>query len=299
LGLALAADLRGVQIALDIDDWEVGLSLPHDASQRGALRAASSAVYGAVRRGQPNSVLGTWLCQRLVRRVPMRLVSNRWLERRYGGTLLYHVRDDRELDPERVRVDALRARLRLEGRSWVGFVGTVRVHKGVTDLIGALSRLRGDDAPGLLLLGANPVDPVVRETLRSAREALGGNRVRNSGLFSLSDLPEHVAVADVVAVPSRETPASRGQLPAKLFDAMTMARPIVATGVNDVPEVLGGCGIVVPPADPAALASALARFRDPAARRAYGCAARQRVLERFSFRAGRRLVAEFVERVAS
>jgi glycosyltransferase involved in cell wall biosynthesis len=299
LGLALASGLGRVRIALDIDDWEMGLALPHDGSNPSRLWRAGAAFYGALRRGQPNSLLGTWLCQSLARRVPSRLVSNRWLEHRFGGTLLYHVRDDREFDPARVRGEALRAELALDGRPWVGFVGTVRVHKGVKDLIAALGLLRGPDAPGLLLFGLNREDPVARDVERTAREVLGPARLRVRGPFPIENLAAHVDAADIAAIPSRDMAGSRGQLPAKLFDAMTLGKPVVATALSDVPEILDGCGITVPPGDPHALAGAIDRFRDPGLRRAYGCAARRRVLTRYSFRAARQILGGFVERAAS
>jgi glycosyltransferase involved in cell wall biosynthesis len=44
--------------------------------------------------------------------------------------------------------------------------------------------------------------------------------------------------------------ATVGQIPAKLFDAMAMAKPIVATDVNDFAGILDGCGLVVKPGMP-------------------------------------------------
>ncbi len=294
LGLALAADLPGVRLALDIDDWEYGLSLPHDGSRPGVLKLAASAAVGMVRRGQPNSVAATWLCERLVSRVPARIVSNRWLARRFGGTLLPHVRDGEALDPSVVSGESVRAKLELDRRTWVGFVGTVRAHKGVRDLVSALAKRRDAAAPGLLLLGTDPGDPVVADLVAHARAALGTERLRVRRQFALSELPEYVAAADVVAIPSRDAPQSRGQIPAKLFDAMAMAKPVVATALNDVPEVLDGCGLTVPAGDPGALAEAIAKLDDPGLRRELGRAARERLLDRYSYASGRRVLREFV-----
>jgi len=41
------------------------------------------------------------------------------------------------------------------------------------------------------------------------------------------------------------------------FDAMAMANPIVATEVSDLPQILDGCGIVLEPDSPEALAEAI------------------------------------------
>jgi hypothetical protein len=52
------------------------------------------------------------------------------------------------------------------------------------------------------------------------------------------EIPKWVAAADVIAIPQKDSPATWGQLPSKVFDAMAMAKPIVATDVNDLSMVL-------------------------------------------------------------
>lgn len=65
-------------------------------------------------------------------------------------------------------------------------------------------------------------------------------------------------------------------MPAKIFDAMAMGRPIVATAVSDIPDILSeGCGLIVTPGDVYALAEAIAyMLDDPAAAERMGFAAR-------------------------
>lgn len=36
------------------------------------------------------------------------------------------------------------------------------------------------------------------------------------------------------------------QVRAKVFDAMALGRPIIASPVSDLPEILDGCGYIVP-----------------------------------------------------
>jgi hypothetical protein len=64
--------------------------------------------------------------------------------------------------------------------------------------------------------------------------------------------------ADVVAIPQLDSEFARYQMPMKIFDAMAMAKPIVASAVSDMPMVLETCGRVVPPGDVDRLAEALA-----------------------------------------
>jgi glycosyltransferase involved in cell wall biosynthesis len=77
---------------------------------------------------------------------------------------------------------------------------------------------------------------------------------------STSDPHGVVRDADVVLM----TSISEG-LPMSILEAMAQARPVVATGVGGVPEVLHGCGIVPPPGDVHAIATGVAMLlRDPA-----------------------------------
>jgi glycosyltransferase involved in cell wall biosynthesis len=70
--------------------------------------------------------------------------------------------------------------------------------------------------------------------------------------------------------------------PVALIEAMAASRPVVATAVGGTPELLGGGerGVLVPAADPAALAEAVvASLRDPVAARRRAEAGRRYVLE--------------------
>jgi glycosyltransferase involved in cell wall biosynthesis len=52
-----------------------------------------------------------------------------------------------------------------------------------------------------------------------------------------------------------------------------------------LPEVVGDAGLLIPPADPAALAAAIAQLlADPAKRAELGALARQRILEKFNWK---------------
>jgi glycosyltransferase involved in cell wall biosynthesis len=68
------------------------------------------------------------------------------------------------------------------------------------------------------------------------------------------DLPQLLASADMVAIPS----LAEG-LPLMLVESMAAGRPIVASRVGGLADVLanGETGLLVPPADPTALAEAL------------------------------------------
>ena len=163
----------------------------------------------------------------------------------------------------------------------VAFLGTLHPYKGVDDLVEALVGL-GPAAPALLLVGIGD-DPDSRHTLESAKRRLNG-RVYCFGRQRFDRVPEFLSLADAAIVPQRQSRATRGQMPAKLFDAMALGVPTISTAVSDIPSVLEGAGWVVPPGSPGALRDAIReRFADPeeAARRA--AVARKRCVERFSW----------------
>jgi glycosyltransferase involved in cell wall biosynthesis len=102
----------------------------------------------------------------------------------------------------------------------------------------------------------------------------------------------------VVAVPQRDTSDTRGQVPAKIFDAMALGRPIISTRVSMIPEILDGCGLLVAAGDVAALARGIAHLLDHSEQAAaLGERARARCVARYSFAAARRDLFPLVERV--
>jgi glycosyltransferase involved in cell wall biosynthesis len=281
-GLALLARARRRRpVLLDIDDWELGFFYRSGAWGR---------VGRALNLGNPNGLTWTWLMERLVGRADAVTVASRFLEQRFGGTLLPHVRDTEAWDPARFDPAGARAALRAGDCPIVMFLGTPRGHKGVDDLVEAVRSLGSNVL--LALVGADPA----RE---GAQRWASAPFVRLVGEIPFDDVPRWLVAADVVAVPQRATTDTLGQVPAKLIDAMALARPTVSTRVSMIPEILEGCGIVVPPGDVRALAEGLRRLlADRPAAEALGRAARARCEARYSYTAARATLFPLIERLA-
>jgi glycosyltransferase involved in cell wall biosynthesis len=95
-----------------------------------------------------------------------------------------------------------------------------------------------------------------------------------------TDMEACLAAADVVAMPSLQE-----GLGVAALEAMAAARPVVGSRVGGLAEAVihGETGLLVPAADPAALAAAVARLApDPALRARLGAAGRARVLARYT-----------------
>lgn len=267
-------------LILDIDDWEVGFF------SRGGFPGK---IGRFLNLSNPNGLPWTWLMERLVHRVSPRTVASRFLESRFGGLLLPHVRDTEAWRPGAYDPAPARARLGAGSEKVVMFLGTPRGHKGLDDLVEAVRRLDRSDVI-LALVGCDPDSPMGRRL--SADPA-----VRCIGKIPFDAIPHYLEAAHVVAVPQRLSSDTVGQVPAKLFDAMALGRPIVATRVSMIPEILNGCGLVVEPGDTHALAHALQFLLDhPHEASALGLRARARVEESYSFTAARRGLFPLIER---
>jgi len=94
------------------------------------------------------------------------------------------------------------------------------------------------------------------------------------------DIPDILALASLFVLPSLEEPFGR-----VLIEAMAMGKAVVATDAGGVPEIVqhGKTGLLVPPAQPKALAEAvLGLLEDPARAARLGAAGRRRAEGSFS-----------------
>jgi glycosyltransferase involved in cell wall biosynthesis len=171
--------------------------------------------------------------------------------------------------------DELRASLEVpaEAPTFVA-VGRFMRQKNHEALLRAFAspRLRATNAR-LLLVGEGELRGALVETARALDL---GERVRFLGVRS--DIPRILQAADVFVLSSRW----EGN-PLAVMEAMAAGRPVVATAVGCIPELLSDAtGRLVPPGDVAALEAAMFLFAsDLAAARVAGAAAARMAQERF------------------
>ena len=165
----------------------------------------------------------------------------------------------------------------------IGMVGNLDWRKNPACLVEATPAIRAA-VPDLavLLVGAFP-DAATADRVRGRIRALGLEDVVRVTGFVPNPFPV-VRRLDVLV-----HPALRDPFPLALLEGMALARPIVASAVGGIPEMLVDreSGRLVPPDDPAALAAVtIELLGDAAARQRLGAAALARLtgefgLERF------------------
>jgi glycosyltransferase involved in cell wall biosynthesis len=174
------------------------------------------------------------------------------------------------------------------GRVILGTVGAFRVEKAQKDLVRAVHELtaRGLDV-GAIIVGDGPErQEIEREIRRLGVEC----RVRLVG--EALDVRPYLAAMDVFVLSSVAVETFSNAA----LEAMAMSRPIVATSVGGMDEMLQfGGGMMYPPGDVKALCDALMPLLESArVRRELGEQARRAVEAHFSFD---RMSSDFRERV--
>jgi len=157
--------------------------------------------------------------------------------------------------------------------------------KGLRFLLEALAELRKRWDLKLVVVGTTLGDGVT-EKLMAKLGVTDAVTFRNQ--IETSELIKLYRSATLVAVPS--TYEGFG-IPAA--EAMACGAPLVSTTAGALPEVVGDAGILIPPADSAALAAAIAGLMDnPAKRAEYSVLGRKRIVEKFNWSNAARLTAE-------
>jgi glycosyltransferase involved in cell wall biosynthesis len=195
-------------------------------------------------------------------------------------------------------VDAIRARYGLESDVVVGFSGTFGAWHGIPTLAAAIPLvLAARPKVRWLVIGDGPL----RSTLDAA--VRGDERVIRPGMLRHAEMPTHLAACDILVSPHGRQ-ADGGEFfgsPTKLYEYMATGRPIVASRIGQIAEVLEDevSALLVPPDDAAALADAIVRLVDDACFRArLGRGARQAAEQRHTWRQNAARVLECLEGVA-
>ena len=161
--------------------------------------------------------------------------------------VVYNGADERIFKPSH-KFEARRALRIRPDRFVIAFAGGPPRIKGVFDLIEAVATLR-DLQPLVLFSGPASTGPSITSAAIAANVD-----ARFCGMLDHLELARVMAASDVFCLPSH----GEG-LPLVICEAMLSGRPIVASAVGGIPEIVsdGYNGFLVPPRDPAVLAQTL------------------------------------------
>ncbi len=178
-------------------------------------------------------------------------------------------------------------------RRIIMFCGTPRAPKGVDDAAVAVTLMRHRAV--LVIVGVDDDGGYTR------RFASRHPSVLMRPGMSIDNAHVPLYAADIAVVPQRAAPHTMMQVPAKIVEAMGLAKAVVGTAVSELPEYLAdGRGWIVPPSDPAALARAFDAILDDAAgAAAAGERARAWALANVSDAAVHERLADVIERVSA
>jgi glycosyltransferase involved in cell wall biosynthesis len=138
----------------------------------------------------------------------------------------------------------------------VVYIGRMDVKKGLRELVDATASLH-PQRPELhvYLVGEGPDRHVIESAIQT-RNATGYIHALHG--CASDDVAVWMAAADLITLPSYMEGC-----PNVVLEALACGRPVVATNVGGIPELMNDeCGCLVPPRDPAALAHALASVLD-------------------------------------
>jgi glycosyltransferase involved in cell wall biosynthesis len=251
-GVGLVKKLQSrIPLVLDIDDWQPGFGKEFYDSLiwykklndfRRSVKNMKSYYYNLI-------------LEKLIWAANEITVSGTCLKEKYGGNIIWHSRNINlcefaQIDKKKLRKKYLSIN---DTKSFViGFIGTPRPHKGIEDLIDALSFIKYKDLY-LVIVGINR-DFYCSSLKRKILESEIKEKVILLPEQPFGILPELLSTLDLVVIPQRLRPASYGQIPAKIFDAMAMAKPIIATNIKGIPEILDDCGLIAEAENPKELA---------------------------------------------
>jgi glycosyltransferase involved in cell wall biosynthesis len=155
------------------------------------------------------------------------------------------------LPPPTRSAGEVRASLGAADRPLVLAVGRLSAQKRFDVLIDAATRWSSrTPQPLVVIAGSGPTEDRLADQVAET-----GAPVRLLG--RRDDVPDLLAAADVVVLPSEwEARALVAQ------EALRAGRPLVATAVGGVPDLVGDAAVLVPPGDPTALADAVAAVLD-------------------------------------
>ena len=281
--------LKNKKVILDIDDWESQYVLDNYFS----LNPFDIVKFCLVDFYMPESYFSKKLFEKLRNYSDRLIVDALCLQRKFGGTYIPSGADTNLFDPEKYDGRKIREKYGIEKNEiLVSFIGTPRKHKGILDLAEALNKARKENEKIKLMIVGASNDNAFANELRKKEGIIVENYKPHS------EVPDYVAAADIIATHLKNNPSAMFQMPYKIYEMMSMAKPIIATGVADIPIVLENCGKVIEPNNIEQLKEAILEYSEnKKLRNLHGKRAREKCIKEYSFNVVRKRIFEVYDKV--
>lgn len=264
----LAARFVGAKLWVHLQDFEVEAALATGLlGQRGlAARLALKLEAWLLRRADRISTISPQMCARLIAKgvAPAKVLELRnWADTRFK--------------PDPKGAAELRREWGLGERKVLLYSGNIARKQGIEVLIDAAWLLQQRHDLVFVICGEGPN----RAVLATMAEGL-----ENVWLFDLQPVDRMGALLELATLHLLPQIAGAADLvlPSKLTNMLASGKPVVATAVmgTGLAQEVEGCGLVVPPEDPSALADAIAELVDDPLRCAkLGAVSRRRAAQRW------------------
>lgn len=269
--VALAAKRhRGAKVIAYLDEWDGALMARLSPSQK--ARRWLKHFHHPV-----DDIYCPWV-ERLIPRCDHVLSTTTALRRKFGGEVLPIGVDMDDFSPRPPTESSdLRYQLGLQEKNLIVFGGVVRPHKGIELILAALAQI--DDSRNRLVI----VGPVNEHVKQLQENPVFAPYLVAIGPRPKAEMPRYLGLADLVVLPLNDDLLAQTQMPCKVFEAMSMAKPIIASAVADMPQILEGCGWTTPPDEVDALARQIQWvFSHPVESAEIGRQARKMCADKFS-----------------
>ena len=123
-----------------------------------------------------------------------------------------------------------------------------------------------------------------KELKKLARDLRIDDKVIFTGCVSHEQIPYYIAQATLCVAPFKDTLVTRCKSPLKIVEYLASGKPIVASNVGEVRNMVGGAGVLVDHSNYHALAEGILRLlEDRALRDKFGRLARQRAEQKYNW----------------
>ena len=266
---ARMARRAGVPLWLHIQDFEVGAALATGLIDREGrtASAASSFEYRVLHMANVVSTISEPMCA---------LVEAKGVAR----DRIVEIRNWANHSPaiEAGAGRGLRAEWGLEGKTVALYSGNIANKQGLDVVVDTARLLERREDIAFVIVGEGP------NRLNLERHAAGLDNLQFRDLRKAEEVGSLLRMADIHLLPQLAAAADL-VLPSKLGNMLVSGRPIVAAAApgTGIARELAGCGVIVPPETPAAMAQAVVSLADdPSSRDSMGGRAKVRAQEAWS-----------------